>query len=772
MFYCRRLLVQSHATRFISPHTSTSRIYPNAIWRVPITLAFRHFNGEAPDRPGSSVSTHTSPEQVLQSKLTPPFEAKSPHTGENETTSDMKLSDYMALRERDRTLVAALPIPTYAHVLNQATKPHSSPLVQQIINDAVQMHINPREVLHSIVESCRIQLLPPAGILSILQRLHELDGSLNTIKPEVFERLFVLLVQETKIRSLDRSLLPLLYPIILARLPGYKVPYGALALTYHPPTLVRMAFYAIHRLLAQSRFNLALDLFRALVDLGHIPPEAIHEGDGSLSDFDIIIYATLVRASLHWDWRQLAAQLLEFLLSTPRAQTSTIHTLAVDAIYSLLENPTSADMRACGQIIKLAHGTSPLPDGLVRQFYVAAAQLNQGVCAEELYAFSRSSAVLEQHSYPPPQGLALPWVFRHLAYKSEHIHLVRQLATEVVDNNIPIPLQFRAQFIATTASKGFGVLSRILWERYATGKDKDAVVGNSALLVRMVSLFYRISQGKETALDFIEKSGQVEEGNKMAERLTNLTDFLALIISEYRKQHEPLVEASHRALTSLARASFILGRFADGFDAFRVLLDRREVPDLYDVNVALSAMAEQDPRAAAKMIERMIEHGLEPDAVTFGTVMHFAKLHGDRVLVDDMIRRTRGRKDTMLSLKSVAMLVRVGLTPVGVDSKELQQQKLEEAWRLLHNLDATDFVSSPQTGKFLVFRSLKAESPVLAFKFWKLLLKGTDWNDQEQVFQRALIARMIYKQQTHGILDEKARNMIIELHGSNRELGY
>ena len=61
---------------------------------------------------------------------------------------------------------------------------------------------------------------------------------------------------------------------------------------------------------------------------------------------------------------------------------------------------------------------------------------------------------------------------------------------------------------------------------------------------------------------------------------------------------------------ALARAYLMTGQIAAGFRTLRVLLDRKEVPDLHDVNVALTALSAYHPARAATMLERMVEQGI------------------------------------------------------------------------------------------------------------------------------------------------------------------
>ena len=84
-----------------------------------------------------------------------------------------------------------------------------------------------------------------------------------------------------------------------------------------------------------------------------------------------------------------------------------------------------------------------------------------------------------------------------------------------------------------------------------------------------------------------------------------------------------------------------MGRISDGINTLKILLERRELPDMYDINVALSAMAEYSPRKASRMIGKMVRRGLTPDAVTFGTVLHHSIIHGDMDLANKLFNQAQ-----------------------------------------------------------------------------------------------------------------------------------
>jgi hypothetical protein len=137
----------------------------------------------------------------------------------------------------------------------------------------------------------------------------------------------------------------------------------------------------------------------------------------------------------------------------------------------------------------------------------------------------------------------------------------------------------------------------------------------------------------------------------------------------------------------------------------------------------------------------MIERGLEPDAVTFGTIMHHALLHEDTTLVNKMKERIQSLDNTRLSLKSIAGFVRASVASGGDASLTF---RLRDVLTMIESLRKTKPVSSPQTGKYLVSTCLRIGDPVLAYKFWDLLLReSAEWSDTEHQRLRRGIAQLI-----------------------------
>jgi hypothetical protein len=447
--------------------------------------------------------------------------------------------------------------------------------------------------------------------------------------------------------------------------------------------------------------------------------------------------------------------------------------LTVDVLYALLEAPSVVDLGQFSYVIRELDTRAvnfELPHGLIRLFYKLAYAVNEGQSAEVLYEHTQSVDVMSRHQYPPPQGPALTWLLSHLALTSRNLYLTRQLVTYVADNYEPIPLQHRARFIAITAANGFGLQARMLWERYAVGRDRNVVLGNAAAMLRMVSVsMYNMKRTQSLLAGVIEKQekGDTSEATQSErelydDRFEHVSTFVRHVVMEYRLTKEPLAEATHFDLTSLARAYFILGDVSAGFESFTCLLDRKEIPDLYDINVVLSAMAEYTPRGAAKMIERMIQKGVDPDPVTFGTVIHFAAIHRDTQLVSALISKARRADNGQLTIKSVQALIRASIEME--DDVQSLVANLERALEIIQSLTKSNFLCSPRIGKYCTTASLDVHSPILAFKFWHLLVRRkVEWIDIQHKILRHRIAAQIVKQREGGRLTEDRERVMLHI---------
>jgi hypothetical protein len=222
--------------------------------------------------------------------------------------------------------------------------------------------------------------------------------------------------------------------------------------------------------------------------------------------------------------------------------------------------------------------------------------------------------------------------------------------------------------------------------------------------------------------------------------------FANRVIQDFRHVIGPLEDANHFSLTSLARAFIIVGKYTEGFDALRVLLQRHELPDTHDINVALSALAEYNPAGALDLIQRMYDKKLMPSSVTFGTIVHHAVVQKDAEVVAKAVEMAKSIGGGVSS-KSVVTLIRASVAAdEGAPGQGGTPKTLRLALDVMKSLAENELLVNSGTGKYLVYASLRAHDPVAAYKFWKLLVRDkAQWNDSEQSLLRRLIGRMVRK---------------------------
>ncbi|KAF9241137.1 hypothetical protein BU15DRAFT_45274 [Melanogaster broomeanus] len=421
------------------------------------------------------------------------------------------------------------------------------------------------------------------------------------------------------------------------------------------------------------------------------------------------------------------------------------------------------------QLTDPSHGIT-IPDRTVRLFYHQACRLRDSESAQLFYSRTQSLQVRATIDYPPPQGRSLTWLMAHLVDQKHDVHLARCLAKQAATRSEPIFPYDRARFIALTASHGFATEARKLWEKYSVGSARDHVIGNAATMMRVVSLFAQRDSRTRAKLEMLKSlraQGRVDETEyeELERKQTHYSQFAHHVLRAFHDSIMPMEKADHFSLSALARGYFVLGHMTEGLRCFRTLIRRKEIPDTHDINVALSAMAQRSPRAASEMVDKMSERGLRPDAVTLGTVLHQAVVHGDLELVNELLDRAPELGVKKFSAKTIAALIRTSVTIGDETDKATLEENVQRAWDMIQSTPESSVVHTPNIGKRCLLASLHLDDPVMAFNFWERLVFGkTEWKDREQRFQRCLISDMIRKHCQAGRLDGgRGRAMLLKL---------
>ena len=558
--------------------------------------------------------------------------------------------------------------------------------------------------------------------------------------------------------------------------------------THGPPVSGRhtISIWSLYRLVVHlSELRLrepAMRLFQSLVETAYIPPEAIQRTDQSSKDFHLIIILTLVRSCIFWKWNRKALALLRDYLGRGPPVDPVINRLCQDVLYALIEFPTVKDLDLGVSFVEdIISGPEliSIPPGIIRQLYSSAQRLRQPQLATSLYMLTQSGPVSSLHEFPLPSGPSLTWFLRYLSDQAAYLHLARRLVKQVIDRHEPIPLSDRAEFIAIAANSGFASLARTLWERYSSGNGGRMVVGNAAMMVRMCSLFARLRRGKavcisenpgladKTTTSLLDISSPHGDANglqtSLLEEEEDFWNFANLVLTKFREAKEPLHKASREDLNALARANIILGHVTEALQVLRVVINRNERPDLHDVNVILSAVANANPGMALKMVQRMVALGPKPDGVSLGTVIHRAAKQGNSAVITALLRLAQ-ETGLQLTTKTMVTVIRASVTLSGAD-KDAIRDNLVCALRIIMANEHSNHLATLNMGRFCADEALKAGDPSLAFEFWKrVLLPRAEWDDGSHVSLRRRIASRIRSHCKKGdIRAEDGRRMALAL---------
>ncbi|KAL4080739.1 hypothetical protein J3A83DRAFT_61120 [Scleroderma citrinum] len=586
----------------------------------------------------------------------------------------------------------------------------------------------------------------------------------------------------------DQHVINIALPRFLEWLGSWRAPTDARASTYKPSETILTAYGVVNRLLVLEEKENALALFRVLTENHHIPAEMFQQGElATKDDFGTIIRSVLVSACVHWGWHHLAVELMTTMFKTwnqePQLERSTSERerfilRMLSLLHTAIESCTANHLRYCAILMcLLARSTARvvIPEPTIGLFYYRARLLRDGLSAEMFYDCTQSPKVLRTTRYPPPKGMTFVWLMNYLIKEKHNVHLARLLAKQLVEQPVPIPPNERGTLVAMVAKSGFAESARALWERYAVGNDPELVIGNAATMIRMVSLFANLVSRTRRKLEELERDTDADQCKGAIQateaKLADLSEFSQGVVLAFQKLKQPLDKATHSDLNALARAYFLLGRMKQGLLPYRSLLRRKEIPDLYDINVALSAVSRHSPRMAADMVDRMIRCGLHPDAVTFGTVMHQALVHEDLELASTLVKQANDYGLEELSEKTMAALIRASVSN-RVETAEALETNLRHVWEIVQAMPRTSVVRTPDIGKCCVRASVQIGNAEMAFGFWNMLVRWkVEWRDCEQAQMRRVIGELVRQHIQGGTLGKDRGGEMLHALGLGRSLG-
>ncbi|KAI9057472.1 hypothetical protein FKP32DRAFT_1660972 [Trametes sanguinea] len=251
---------------------------------------------------------------------------------------------------------------------------------------------------------------------------------------------------------------------------------------------------------------------------------------------------------------------------------------------------------------------------------------------------------------------------------------------------------------------------------------------------------------------------------ELLEREEDYRRFAGRVFDAFYEAMLPLETAEHYNINAIVRGSLIVERGTMPMDVLLFMKQRKLKMDMRDVNVALSAIAKYNARKGAEYIERLVEHGLQPDAVSFGTVIHWAARRRQGALVQSLIRRAAELGCKTLDYKTLSSLLHTAVRG-GLLEDDSPDAVLEFAEQTLDSMLEQRVIPTPRVAHNALIAALRAEQPLKAYQFWQRYMKNSvEWTDPQQERIRSVLKQKIEEHQRVGWLNaRKAHVMLLDL---------
>lgn len=671
---------------------------------------------------------------------------------------------YDRKRRRDPEVVLGLVSDPYVQELRKAMQQNDYHLIRTLIGQIVLGDSGTTRAnrLHFALLSVSLIKLPPKMIVSILRTVTTSLGQ-EYHSPEIVYRIIILIVKSTS--NTARELLDLIFPSLLFNLQNTKLQET----TGTPSSFVLASFTLLRWLLLRSQER-SVELYRTLVDTGHVPSTTLQDENAASGTLYNLLYTSSVRTCCQRGWTELAAEFLDDYLRSGKDSQTLGTNLILELVGYLLDSPSEKDLQwGCDFIIRL-HTIQPVPNEVIHDFYAIAAQFGMNRPAERLYLFTRETRTNKSHNYPLPQGRSLVWLAESLisdeSTRSSFEFLVNEAHEQRQD--VLIPVSHQPLYLTLVIKEGFGLITQSLWEKWSPGIDGEVIRGSPKILVRIIRLLRSLARKQEERLILLKKCKRPDhaEIKTSKQSLTTISSFAKKVLRAFIIQHEPLQSADHIVLTSLARAHFVLGEVAAGFACFRILLRRSDKPDIVDINVGLSALAEYNPRAAAAFLATMIHYDVQPDGFTFSTIIHHAMIKDDLDLCTELALQM---KETLVSNLDFQPFYNMALASVAERINDTPQRRVVRLTTVLKVLQSMNypkdmFIMHPEVGQSLI-RACLPEYPLVAFEFWKVVSKDILTREDPIYYdQVTLIRKAVRRAWNLGNIEaDKMKKTLLEL---------
>ena len=671
---------------------------------------------------------------------------------------------YDRQRQKDPAVALGLISDPYVQKIRKAERDNDYHLIRILINQIIS---DPGDEgtrankLHFALLSVSLVNLPPKMVVSMVRMVTKFLGQ-EYHSTKVVGRIIPLIVQSPS--NTAQELLDLIFPSLLFNLQNTKLQET----TGTPSPFVLASFTLLRWLLPRSQER-SVELYKIFVDTGHVPSMTLQDENVASGTLNTLLYVSSIRTCCQRGWTELAAEFIDDYLKDGKDYQTLGTNLILELVGYLLDSPSEADLYQCCHFIIRLHRIQPVPDEVIHDFYAIAAQFQMSGPAERLYLFTEATRIDKSHNYPLPHGHSLVWLAKNLVNDDSTRPAFESLVNEAHEQrqDILIPVSHQPYYLTLVVEAGFGLIAQSLWEKWSPGIHGEVIRGSPKILVRIIRLSRSLVRKQRERLTHLKKcnppdSAEIELSNGI---LNAISIFAKKVLRAFITQHEPLYNADHIVLTSLARAYFVLGYVAQGFDCFQILLRRSEKPDIVDINVGLTMLAEYQPRAAAAFLATMLHYDVQPDEFTFSTIIHHAMIQNELDLCIELAREMKGTLTPKSAFQPFYAMASASVATRTHDTPQRRVLRLKTVLEVLQIMQYPKdrFIIHPEVGQSLIRASLP-DYPEVAFEFWKLMAKDILRNDPGYYDQVQLIRKALRKAWNLGHIQEiEMKEMLSEL---------